>query len=127
MTEEDLKLRFKAFALRIIKMVDAMPKTISSLAIAKQIVRSGTSPSANYRAACLGKSKKDFLNKLKFVEEELDETAHWLELIIDGEILPEQRVRPLYDECIELLKITISSITSTRKYLSTNPQENSER
>ena len=127
MTEEDLKLRFKAFALRIIKMVDAMPKTISSLAIAKQIVRSGTSPSANYRAACLGKSKKDFLNKLKFVEEELDETAHWLELIIEGEILPEQRVRPLYDECIELLKITISSITSTRKYLSTNPQENSER
>ena len=127
MTEEDLKLRFKAFALRIMKMVDAMPKTISSLAIAKQIVRSGTSPSANYRAACLGKSKKDFLNKLKFVEEELDETAHWLELIIEGEILPEQRVRPLYDECIELLKITISSITSTRKYLSTNPLENSER
>ena len=127
MTEEDLKLRFKAFALRIMKMVDAMPKTISSLAIAKQIVRSGTSPSANYRAACLGKSKKDFLNKLKFVEEELDETAHWLELIIEGEILPEQRVRPLYDECIELLKITISSITSTRKYLSTNALENSER
>lgn len=127
MTEEDLKLRFKAFALRIMKMVDAMPKTISSLAIAKQIVRSGISPSANYRAACLGKSKKDFLNKLKFVEEELDETAHWLELIIEGEILPEQRVRPLYDECIELLKITISSITSTRKYLSTHPQENSER
>ena len=117
MTEEDLKLRFKAFALRIIKMVDAMPKTISSLAIAKQIVRSGTSPSATYRAACLGKSKKDFLNKLKFVEEELDETAHWLELIIEGEILPEQRVRPLCDECIELLKITISSITSTRKYI----------
>ena len=127
MTEEDLKLRFKAFALRIMKMVDAMPKTISSLAIAKQIVRSGTSPSANYRAACLGKSKKDFLNKLKFVEEELDETAHWLELIIEGEILPEQRVRPLYDECIELLKITISSITSTRKYISIHPQENSER
>ena len=127
MTEEDLKLRFKAFALRIMKMVDAMPKTISSLAIAKQIVRSGTSPSANYRAACLGKSKKDFLNKLKFVEEELDETAHWLELIIEGEILPEQRVRPLYDECIELLKITISAITSTRKYLSTHPLENSER
>ena len=127
MTEEDLKLRFKAFALRIMKMVDAMPKTISSLAIAKQIVRSGTSPSANYRAACLGKSKKDFLNKLKFVEEELDETAHWLELIIDGEILPEQRVRPLYNELIELLKITISSITSTRKYISAHPQENSER
>lgn len=126
MTEEELKLRFKAFALRIMKMVDAMPRTISSLAIAKQVVRSGTSPSANYRAACLGKSKKDFLNKLKYVEEELDETAHWLELIMEGDILPEQRVKPLHEECIELLKITISSITSTRKYLSNHPQESDD-
>lgn len=62
-------------------MVDCMPNRISSMAIAKQIVRSGTSPAANYRAACLEKSDKDFLNKLKMVEEELDETIHWLPLI----------------------------------------------
>mgnify|MGYP002627242667 CR=1 FL=1 len=69
-------------------MVDAMPNRISDNAIAKQIVRSGTSPSANYRAACLGKSDRDFINKLKMVEEELDETSHWLDIIMETEILP---------------------------------------
>ena len=64
MNESDLKDRLKSFAIRIIKMVDAMPHTVSATAIAKQVVRSGTSPIVNYRAACLGKSKKDFLNKL---------------------------------------------------------------
>lgn len=123
MTEAELKQRFKDFALRIMKMVDAMPHTISSYALAKQVVRSGTSPSANYRAACIAKSKKDFLNKLKMVEEELDETSHWLDLIMEGEILPKERVTPLYNECLELLKITISSITSTRYYLEQHPHE----
>ena len=117
MTELELKLRFRSFSNRIVRMVDAMPNTISSVAIAKQIVRSGTSPYANYRAACLGKSDKDFLNKLKMVEEELDETLHWLELIMEGGLLPQSRIQPLYDECTELLKITVSSIVSTRKYL----------
>ena len=78
MESNEPRLRLKDFAIRIIKMVDCMPQTISSDAIARQIVRSGTSPSANYRAALLGKSDKDFLNKLKMVEEELDETLHWL-------------------------------------------------
>ena len=76
-------------------MVDAMPHTISSLAIAKQIVRSGTSPAANYRAACIAKSEKDFVNKLKIVEEEIDETTHWLSIIIDSEILKIARRTPL--------------------------------
>ncbi len=98
-------------------MSDAIPQSVSGLAIARQVVRSGTSPSANYRAACIGKSKKDFLNKLKMVEEELDETLHWLELIMEGGLLPQSRIQPLYDECTELLKITVSSIVSTRKYL----------
>lgn len=98
-------------------MVDSMPNTLSGRAIASQVVRSGTSPAANYRAACIGKSEKDFLNKLKMVEEELDETSHWLELIMDTEMLTRHRVEPLYEECLELLKITISSIVSTRKFL----------
>ena len=112
--QQDLKLRHKAFAIRIIKMVDAMPNTISSWAIARQVVRSGTSPSANYRAACIAKSEKDFLNKLKMVEEELDETLHWLTLIKECEILPEDRMSDIINECTELLKITVSSIISTR-------------
>lgn len=122
MTEDELKKRFKQFALQILKLVDNMPQTTSGWAIARQIVRSGTSPSANYRAACIGKSKKDFLNKLKYVEEELDETAHWLELIMEGDILPQQRVAPLYNECKELLAITVSSIKTTRAYLNQHPK-----
>jgi len=95
-----------------------MPNTVSGRAIASQIVRSGTSPAANYRAACIGKSEKDFLNKLKMVEEELDETCHWLEVIMESEMLPEKRVALLYGECKELLSIIVSSIVSTRKHLS---------
>ena len=75
-----------------------MPNSISANAIAKQVVRSGTSPIANYRAACLGKSKKDFLNKLKMVEEELDETGQWLDIIMECEMLPKNRVASLYNE-----------------------------
>jgi four helix bundle protein len=122
MTEEELKERFKRFSIRIIKMVDCMPYTISGRTIANQIVRSGTSPAANYRAACIGKSNKDFLNKLKMVEEELDETSHWLEIIAETEMLPESRIKPLYDECIALLKITVSSIVPTRKSLNNNSE-----
>lgn len=98
-------------------MVDSMPSSISSTAIAKQIVRSGTSPIANYRAACLGKSKKDFLNKLKMVEEELDETVLWLEIIMECEMLPRKRISALYDESKELLKIIISSILTVQESL----------
>lgn len=115
MTELELKERFRMFSLRIIKLVDAMPQKISSIAIAKQIVRSGTSPYANYRAACLGKSEKDFLNKLKMVEEELDETTQWLDIIMASEMLPVNRVEPLFNESKELLAIITSSILTIKK------------
>ena len=95
-------------------MVDAMPNTISGNAIAKQIVRSGTSPAANYRAACLAKSDKDFINKLKMVEEEIDETNHWLSIIIDSCMLPKARVQDLYDESLELRKIIAKSIVTAK-------------
>lgn len=78
MHQDDLKKRLKKFALRIIKLSENIPNNITGNTIAKQIIRSGTSPGANYRTACLGKSDKDFLNKLKMVEEELDETQYWL-------------------------------------------------
>ncbi len=123
MTEQELKDRLRRFAARIIKMVDSMPHSISSTAIAKQVVRSGTSPIANYRAACLGKSKKDFLNKLKMVEEEIDETGMWLDLIMECEILPRNRVSALYDESQELLKIIISSILTVQNSLNSNNKD----
>ena len=115
MTAEELKERFRKFSIRIIKMVNTMPNTIASNAIAKQIVRSGTSPAANYRSACLAKSNKDFLNKLKIVEEEIDETSHWLSVIIDAEILPKEKVENIYDECVELRRIVVRSITTTKQ------------
>jgi four helix bundle protein len=74
MNQEDLKKRLKKFALRVIRLSENLPDNITGNTIARQIIHSGTSPGANYRAACLGKSDKDFLNKLKMVEEELDET-----------------------------------------------------
>lgn len=114
MNKEEHYLRFKAFAIRIVKMVDSMPNTISAKALARQVVRSGTSPSANYRAACKAKSDNDFINKLKMVEEELDETLHWLDIIIETEILPEKRLTDLRNECEELLKITVKSIVTMR-------------
>ena len=98
-----------------------MPQTISSNAIAKQVVRSGTSPYANYRAACLGKSDKDFLNKLKMVEEELDETGQWLDIIIATELMPQNRVQSLYDESQELQKIIAKSILTMKRKLGEYP------
>ena len=121
MTELELKKRFRDFSIRIVKMVDAMPQTISSNAIAKQVVRSGTSPYANYRAACLGKSDKDFLNKLKMVEEELDETGQWLDIIIATELMPQHRVQSLYDESQELQKIIAKSILTMKRKLGEFP------
>ena len=98
-------------------MVDCMPNRISSMAIDKQIVRSGTSPAANYRAACLEKSDKDFLNKLKMVEEELDETIHWLEIIAESEMIPANKLLGLQQEAHELYKIIVSSIVTIRNRL----------
>ncbi len=114
MNKDELRERMTDFAVRIIKMVDALPSSISGNAVARQIVRSGTSPSANYRAACLAKSDKDFINKLKMVEEELDETSHWLDIIMRSQMLKEARLKPLHQECCELLNIIAKSIVTTK-------------
>lgn len=110
-----MKTRLTQFAIRIIRMVDAMPNTIAANAIARQVVRSGTSPSANYRAACVGKSDKDFINKLKMCEEELDETAHWLELIMESGLMDRDRLVDLHEENLQLVKIVVASIKTMRE------------
>jgi four helix bundle protein len=78
--DSDLKQRTKSFALRIIKVVDALPKTRSANVIGNQLLRSGTSVGANYRAACRARSPAEFVAKLGIVEEEADESGYWLEL-----------------------------------------------
>ena len=109
-----MRERLTAFAVRIVKMVDSMPTSVAGNAIARQIVRSGTSPSANYRAACLAKSDKDFLNKMKMVEEELDETNHWLEIIMRSQLIEARRLDSLFQESKELTGIIVKSILSTK-------------
>ena len=123
MTTDELKERFRKFSIKIIKMVNIMPNNIAANAIAKQIVRSGTSPAANYRAACLAKSNKDFLNKLKMVEEEIDETSHWLSIIIDAELLSSEKVVNLYDESIELRRIISRSILTTKEAIAAQERQ----
>ena len=127
MDKEELKERFRKFSLRIIKMVDSMPNTISGNAIARQIIRSGTSPAANYRAACIAKSGKDFLNKLKMVEEEIDETTHWLSIIIDSEMLEKERIKPLYEESVELRKRISKSSVSMKERLDAEDRDRAIR
>ena len=105
----DLKARTKQFALRVMKMVDALPRTIQGRTIAKQIIRSATSVAANYPAACRARSRAEFIAKIGVVEEEADESCFWLELIIDSGLLTDERIRPLLSEAGELVAIMAAS------------------
>jgi len=109
MNPDDLKKRTKQFALRVIKLVAALPNTVAGRAIGGQLVRSGTSVGSNYRAACRGRSRAEFVAKLGVVEEEADESAYWMEMIIEGELLNQKRVEPLLTEANELAKIMAKS------------------
>lgn len=114
MNENDLLKRTKAFALRVIRLVDALPKTAVGRAIGNQLIRSGTSVSANYRAACRGRSKAEFIAKLGVVEEEADESCHWLELIIESGMMDETLVAPLLKEANEITAIMVASKKTAR-------------
>jgi four helix bundle protein len=118
-TEDDLKKRTKRFALRVLKLVAALPRTIAGRTIGNQLARSGTSVPANYRAAGRARSKAEFISKLGIVEEEADESAFWLEMIIEGELLKKQRVEPLWNEANELVAIMTSSRKSASRSLVT--------
>src|SRR5262249_22536130 len=108
----DLKARTKQFALRVMKLVDALPRTIQGRAIANQIIRSSTSVAANYRAACGARSRAEFIAKIGVVEEEAGETCFWLELIIESGLVAEERIRPLLGEAGELVAIMAASCKS---------------
>jgi four helix bundle protein len=114
MSEPDLKKRTKAFALRVLKLVDALPKTASGRALGAQLIRSGTSVAANYRAARRAKSIAHFVSKLGDVEEEADETLFWLELLEESGIVPAKRLSELKKEADELVAITVASINTAK-------------
>ena len=122
MTERELLQRTKQFALRIFKLVGALPQTIQGRAVAAQLIRSGTSVAANYRAACRARSKAEFVAKLGIVEEEADETAFWLELIIETTLLSPTKVKPLLTETSEIVAIMTSSKKTAAKSQIANRQ-----
>jgi four helix bundle protein len=109
MNSEDLKQRTKQFALRILKLVAALPNTVQGRTIGGQLVRAGTAVGANYRATCRSRSKAEFVARIGVVEEEADESAYWMELIVEGELLKAEQVAPLLNEANELAKIMASS------------------
>jgi four helix bundle protein len=109
MNEEELKNRTKKFALRVLKLIDALPNTVSGRTIAGQLARAGTSVAANYRAACRGRSKPEFIAKLGTVIEESDESAFWLEIIIESEMLKANLVESFLNEANEIVAIMVSS------------------
>ena len=119
MKPEELKLRTKSFALRIIKLCEKLiEKGGCARILANQLLRSGTSVGANYRAACIAKNNHDFLNKLKICEEEADETIYWLELLADSGVIRHELLADLIDEAQQLLAIIIASIKTIRANIS---------
>jgi four helix bundle protein len=114
MDDLELKRRTKQFALRVMKLVAALPVDSVGKTIGTQLIRSATSVGANYRAACRGRSKAEFISKLQIVIGEADECCCWLELIIDGALLSEPKVAPLLDEANQLTAIMVASRKSAQ-------------
>ena len=117
MNEAELKKRTKVFGLRVMKLVGALPNDSVGRAIGSQLIRSGTSVGANYRAACRGRSKAEFVAKLGIVIEEADESGYWMELITEGELLPAARVESLMDEADQITAIMVASRKSAQQAL----------
>jgi four helix bundle protein len=112
--EELFKARTRRVALDIIGLVESLPRSRTADVIGRQLLRSGTSIGANYRAACRGKSKADVISKLAIVEEEADETIYWLELLIESKIVEPSRVNLLLRECNEIVAMIVASIKTLR-------------
>jgi four helix bundle protein len=114
MGNDDLKIRTKKFALRVVRLVESLPNTQTARVIGNQLLRCGTSVAANYRAACRARSKADFISKMGIVEEETDESAFWIEMLVETNIIKEISVADLLDEAEQLTKIFVSSINTAR-------------
>jgi len=115
MDREELKRRPKAFAVRIIKMTESLPRTRATDIIARQVLRSASSVGANYRVACRARSHREFVAKSGIVTEEADETMYWLELLVETELMPESRLKDLIQEANELTAIFTATYHSARK------------
>src|SRR5580658_4783214 len=114
MTRDEMKKRTKAYANRIVKLCSALPANWIAQTLGKQLLRSGTSVGANYRAVCRAKSNSDFVNKLRIVEEECDESLFWMELLLENNFVKAPRLSGLMKEANEILAIIVSSAKTAR-------------
>ena len=115
---EEVQERTRRFALRIVKLFRSLPKTDDARILGKQLLRSGTSIGANYRAACRARSRAEFVAKLGIVLEEADETAFWLELMRDSRIFPEEKLKDIVHEAKELVAIFVASVRTAKGFTS---------
>ena len=114
MNKEVMKKRTKQFALRVIRLVESLPKGRTTEVLGHQLLRSGTSVGANYRSACRARSTADFISKMGIVEEEADESLFWMELLVESGIMKTVKLEPLLKEADELLAIAVSSIKTAK-------------
>ena len=121
--KDDIMKRLKAVAVKTGKLCLKLPHNIVNKTYIGQVIRCSSSASANYRAACRGKSKADFVNKLRIAEEELDETMHYYELLAEFNEPIKQELRDLYIEANELLSIIVASINTTLKNMSAEKEK----
>ena len=115
MDKEEMKRRTKQFALRVIRLVESLPRGRTADVIGGQLLRSGTSVGANYRAACRAKSAADFISKMGTVEEEADESLYWMELLVEAGIVLSEKLDALMKEADELVAITVASINTAKR------------
>ena len=114
MNPQELKERTKRFALRVIQLLEALPKCQAGNVISGQLLRSATSVGANYRAACRARSRADFISKMGIVEEEADETIYWLELLVESGLIKREAIENLIKEANELTAIFTAACKSAK-------------
>jgi four helix bundle protein len=113
--EKDLRNRTKEFALRVIRMFSTLPRRTEAQVLGKQVLRSGTSVGANYREAFRARSKAEFISKAGDCLREIEETAYWLELLVDGQIVPATKLEPLRQETNELTAIFVTILKRSKE------------
>jgi len=117
MDAEALKSRTKKFGLHVIHLVESLPSIRTANVIGNQLLRSGTSVGANYRSACRGRSKADFISKVGIAIEEADESLYWMEMLVEAELVSENRLADLMKEANELIAILTASVKTARSHL----------
>ena len=113
-SKKDLQLRTKQFGLRVIRLVDSLPRRKTATVIGNQLLRSATSVGANYRAACQGRSRADFISKLGIALEEADESLYWMEMLLEAQLIPKPKILDLMDEANQLVAILTASTKTAR-------------